>query len=167
MMGCDMIERLMRPRRFRCLTLFLAAALWSPAAARAQQEAVRVGYVPIISNAGVYIAIERGYFREQGIGNEMSTFASAAKMLSALTVGELDVSLGAASAGLFTARCEIWAHPATTTRSPRGERERGGGPPLSVGLAGRAGRLRLSLQAPAPSPRTRRCGGWSTQVPQR
>ncbi len=103
MMGCDMIERLMRPRRFRCLTLFLAAALWSPAAARAQQEAVRVGYVPIISNAGVYIAIERGYLREQGIGNEMSTFASAAKMLSALAVGELDVSLGAASAGLFNA----------------------------------------------------------------
>ncbi len=48
-----------------------------------------------------------------------------------------------------------------------GELERGGGPPLSAGPAGRAGRLRSSLQAPGPSPRTKRCGHMVTHIPQR
>jgi hypothetical protein len=35
---------------------------------------------------------------------------------------------------------------------------RSGGPPLSVGPAGRAERLLTLLQVPWPSPRTKRCG---------
>ncbi len=56
-----------------------------------------------ISNAGIYIAIEKGYFKEAGIRNELIDFASAAKTLPALTAGELDVSAGAPGAGLFNA----------------------------------------------------------------
>jgi NitT/TauT family transport system substrate-binding protein len=56
-----------------------------------------------ISNAGIYIAIERGYFKEAGIRNELIAFASAAKTLPALTAGELDVAAGTPSAGLFNA----------------------------------------------------------------
>ena len=87
--------------------LFLAwAAVLAPAAARAQEEVVKLGDLLAISNAGIYIAIEKGYFKEQGIRNEISTFASAAKMLPALTAGELEVSVGTASAGLFNAVAE-------------------------------------------------------------
>jgi NitT/TauT family transport system substrate-binding protein len=72
-----------------------------PALARAQGEVVKLGDLLAISNAGIYIAIEKGYFREQGIRNQIETFATAAKMLPALTAGEMDVSVGTASAGLF------------------------------------------------------------------
>ena len=83
---------------------FLAGVLaWPAPAARAQEDLVRLDDRRAISNAGFYIAIEKGYFREAGIRNELITFASAAKTLPALTAGELEVSAGAPSAGLFNA----------------------------------------------------------------
>ncbi len=93
-----------RVKRWRALGLIsgLSLALLPPAA-WAQEDVVRVGENLAISNAGIYIAIDKGYFKEQGIRTEMSIFASAAKMVGALTTGELDVSLGTASAGLFNA----------------------------------------------------------------
>jgi len=74
-----------------------------PGAARADEDVVKVGDLPLLSNAGIYIAIEKGYFKEEGIRNELSQFASAAKMVPALAAGELDVATGTASAGLFNA----------------------------------------------------------------
>ncbi len=74
-----------------------------PGTAPAQEDVVKLGDLLAISNAGVYIAIEKGYFKEQGIRNDINTFASAAKALPALTAGELDVSVGTPSAGLFNA----------------------------------------------------------------
>ncbi len=84
------------------LGLALVAGLL-PVAAGAQEEVVRLGDLPVLSNAGIYIAIEKGYFKELGIRNELTSFASAAKMVPALTAGELDVSVGSPSAGLFNA----------------------------------------------------------------
>ncbi len=91
-----------RGRRLRLAVLAAVAAL-GPAAARAQEELVKVDDRWSISNAGIYIAIEKGYFKEAGIRNELIEFASAAKTLPALTLGEIDVSAGAPSAGLFNA----------------------------------------------------------------
>lgn len=71
--------------------------------AGAQEDAVRLGDLLAISNAGVYIAVEKGFFKAQGIRNEIATFPSAAKSLPALTTGELEVSVGTPSAGLFNA----------------------------------------------------------------
>src|SRR5919201_2258131 len=76
--------------------------LW-PALARAQPETVKLGDLAAISNAAVYIAIEKGFFKEQGVVTEISNFASAAKQVPALVAGELEVSVGSASAGLFNA----------------------------------------------------------------
>ncbi len=76
-------------------------ALWfSPARA---QEAVKLGDLPAISNAAIYLAAEKGFFKEQGIVTDINTFASAAKQVPALVAGELEVSVGSASAGLFNA----------------------------------------------------------------
>ena len=74
--------------------------------ARAQSETVKLGDLAAISNAAIYIAIEKGFFKEQGVNTEISNFASAAKMVPALVVGELEVSVGSASAGLFNAVAE-------------------------------------------------------------
>lgn len=83
---------------------FLAAlTLLAPPPVRAQEEVVKVGDLLAISNVGIYAAIEKGYFKEVGIRNEITTFASAAKMPPALTAGELEIGVGTAGAGLFNA----------------------------------------------------------------
>lgn len=88
------------------LNLAIMLVVLLPATARAQLEKVNLGDLSAISNAAIYIAVEKGYFREQGIQNEISTFASAAKMVPALIVGELEISVGSASAGLFNSVAE-------------------------------------------------------------
>ncbi len=81
----------------------LCLAGQAPAAAQAQEEVVKLGDLLTLSNAGIYIAIDKGYFKEQGIRSEVSTFTSAARMLPALAAGEMEVSVGTASAALFNA----------------------------------------------------------------
>ena len=88
-------------RSLAWVILVLITAL--PAAAWAQEELVRLDDRRAISNAGIYIAIEKGYFKEVGIRNELIEFASAAKVIPALTAGEMEVSAGSPSAGLFNA----------------------------------------------------------------
>lgn len=84
----------------------LAFFALSPGTSRAQTETVKLGDLSAISNAAIYIAIDKGFFKEQGVLTEISNFASAAKMVPALVVGELEVSVGSASAGLFNAIAE-------------------------------------------------------------
>ncbi len=67
------------------------------------QEVVKVGDLPTLSNAGVYVALEKGYFMERGIKVEMEVFASAGKMTPALATGQLDVATGATAAALYNA----------------------------------------------------------------
>jgi NitT/TauT family transport system substrate-binding protein len=88
------------PRHF---VVTLALVILLPSLAQAQSETVKLGDLAAISNAAVYIAIEKGFFKEQGVVTEISNFASAAKQVPALVAGELEVSVGSASAGLFNA----------------------------------------------------------------
>ena len=64
---------------------------------------VHVGRVGTLVEAGQIIALERGYFAEQGIHVEYAGFDSAARMIPSLAVGRLDVGAGTVSAGLFNA----------------------------------------------------------------
>jgi NitT/TauT family transport system substrate-binding protein len=91
-------------RRPWALAIWVAAFVVGGAPpARAQEEVVRLGDLLALGNVGVYVAIEKGYFKNLGIRNEISTFPSAAKAMPALGTGELEVSVGAATAGLFNA----------------------------------------------------------------
>jgi NitT/TauT family transport system substrate-binding protein len=64
-------------------------------------EVVKMGDLPAISNAGLYVAIEKGYFGEKGIAVETERFASGAKMTPALATGQLDVAIGTPAASFF------------------------------------------------------------------
>jgi len=86
--------------------LVLALVVLFPPPALAQLETVKLGDLSAISNAAVYIAIEKGFFKEQGVNTEIMNFDSAAKQVPALVTGELEVSVGSASAGLFNAVAE-------------------------------------------------------------
>jgi len=67
-------------------------------------QKVSIGVSPVLSSAGVFIAIERGYFEELGIEADTTTFAaSGAQLLPSLVRGDLDVGGGNISAGLYNA----------------------------------------------------------------
>lgn len=64
---------------------------------------VRVGTVNSTSDAGLFIAIEKGYFRDEGIEVETTNFQTAAQMIAPLGTGQLAVATGAIAAGVFNA----------------------------------------------------------------
>src|SRR6266851_5164481 len=64
---------------------------------------VRYGELKLLSDAGVYVGVDEGYFAEQGIELELVTFDSAANMVAPLATNQLDVGGGAPSAGLYNA----------------------------------------------------------------
>jgi NitT/TauT family transport system substrate-binding protein len=75
----------------------------SPAAAGSVLTKLQVGLVVSVSDAGFFIANDKGYFRDQGIELEISRFDSAARMVAFLGTGQLDLGGGAPGAGLFNA----------------------------------------------------------------
>lgn len=64
---------------------------------------VKVGTVGQASDAGLYVAIEKGYFKELGINVELVPFQNSAVMIAPLGSGQLDVGGGAVSAALWNA----------------------------------------------------------------
>ena len=56
-----------------------------------------------MSAAGVYIATEKGYFREANLTTQIVPLGGMGAMLPPLTTGELDLALGGPSVGLFNA----------------------------------------------------------------
>jgi NitT/TauT family transport system substrate-binding protein len=80
------------------VALLVTCLAFVPAAA---EEIVKVGDLPALSTAALYVAMDKGYFAERGIKIDTEIFASAGKMTPALATGQLDVATGAPSAGLF------------------------------------------------------------------
>jgi NitT/TauT family transport system substrate-binding protein len=74
-----------------------------PTVPLAQATRIRLGEIGILAGAGYYLAMEKGYFAEQGLEIEPITFATTAQMTAPLAAGQLDVGTGATSAGLFNA----------------------------------------------------------------
>jgi NitT/TauT family transport system substrate-binding protein len=65
---------------------------------------VKVGSSPVISSAGIYLAQERNYFKQEGLEVEVNDFnSSGGQMTLLLSKGELDVGAGNLTSGLFNA----------------------------------------------------------------
>ena len=65
---------------------------------------VPIGISPVMSSAAMFIAKERGYFKEQGINPIINPFkASGAKMVPFFATGQLFVGGGNISAGMYNA----------------------------------------------------------------
>lgn len=85
----------------------LAALAAAPAlslfcAAPAYAESIKVGLSKLLSYPGVPIAIERGYFKEQGIDAEMVFFDSAQPIAVGVASGGIDFGVSGLSAGFYT-----------------------------------------------------------------
>jgi NitT/TauT family transport system substrate-binding protein len=95
----------MQRSQWRFGALVVAALAGCPATvgiARAQQS-VSMGVVGSISDAPFFIAEAKGYFVDEGLKVDISTFDSAANMIAPMGIGQLDVGAGAVSVGLFNA----------------------------------------------------------------
>jgi NitT/TauT family transport system substrate-binding protein len=66
-------------------------------------ETVTVGIFGLSSDAAIFIAMDRGYFRNQGIQVETSQFTALSDMIPALATGQLDVGNANTGAALFNA----------------------------------------------------------------
>lgn len=80
-----------------------AATSAAPAASAGAANVVNLGLLSSVSDAGFYVAMDKGYFEEQGIEIKTNPFQSAAYMVAPLSEGQLDVGGGAPSAGLGNA----------------------------------------------------------------
>jgi NitT/TauT family transport system substrate-binding protein len=65
--------------------------------------AVKVGVLSSLSDAGIYVAAERGYFRDEGLDVSLERFSATLEMTAPLASGQLDVGAGAPTPSLFNA----------------------------------------------------------------
>lgn len=62
-----------------------------------------MGYIPILGFAPYFVAVEKGYFAEQGLTVELQSFRSGDPMIAPLSTGQLDVGGGETGPALFNA----------------------------------------------------------------
>jgi NitT/TauT family transport system substrate-binding protein len=99
----------------RLAAALVLAALVVPSAAPAQTAprplprlerptTVKVGWtLGSLTLAGIYVAIERGYFREANIEIEFVTVDNINALIGPISTGQIDVATGGPSAGFFNA----------------------------------------------------------------
>jgi NitT/TauT family transport system substrate-binding protein len=63
----------------------------------------RVGVLGSSSDAGIFVAAERGYFTEEGLDVELLTFGNTADQIAASFANQLDVATGTMAANIFNA----------------------------------------------------------------
>ena len=73
------------------------------AAVPAELTIVRLGYVPVMIYAPLYVGIERGYFAAEGIQIESTPVQGGSDPVVQLAAGNFDAAFGGAGAGLFNA----------------------------------------------------------------
>jgi NitT/TauT family transport system substrate-binding protein len=66
-------------------------------------QAITVGATSSTSDAPIYIADKKGYFRDEGLDVKVVNFRSAADMVAPLGAGQIEAGAGSASAGLYNA----------------------------------------------------------------
>ena len=92
----------------RGLVAAFGFALLAAGSALAQAPAapltkVTVSMLYITADVGVFLGVEKGYYKEQGLEIEMQRMTSAADAIALLATDKLDVGSGSATPGLFNA----------------------------------------------------------------
>jgi ABC-type nitrate/sulfonate/bicarbonate transport system substrate-binding protein len=87
-----------------CAVLLLAASAASAQVAPLNPRvALKVGAIGAVSDAGIFIAQEKGFFRDQGLDVEIVSFKAAPQIFPAIATGEVQVSGSAVTPALFNA----------------------------------------------------------------
>jgi NitT/TauT family transport system substrate-binding protein len=86
--------------RYAILMAFVAATL---SASICAGQTITVGITNSTSDAPIFIADRKGYFRAEGLDVKVAVFRSASDMVVLLGVGQIEAGAGSASAGLYNA----------------------------------------------------------------
>ena len=87
---------------FRILLAAIAIAPTLLASGTAHaQEKLTVGALRFVSNGGLFVAVENGYFREAGLDVSLRFFDAAQPIAVAVVSGDIDLGATAFTAGLF------------------------------------------------------------------
>lgn len=91
----------------RSLLLVGLCCAWATAAG-AQGNPVKIGELGILADAPFYIAIEKGYFKAEGVDVVLERFNSAAQATAPLSTDQVQVVGGGVSAALYNAFARNW-----------------------------------------------------------
>ncbi len=103
-------------RRSAALLCFATSLLWTAAPARAA-EVLRIGLLHTLSPAPLYIAMERGYFRDEGLDASFRFFEAAQPIAAAAVSGDIDAGITA-----LTGDSSAWPGGRAARRQGTGER---------------------------------------------
>jgi NitT/TauT family transport system substrate-binding protein len=92
---------LTRKKTFVSILILAIFLLLSPAIGETQVVKLRVGYLPATHDLLFFIAMERGFFKEEGLEVEAFQFAASGPALSALKAKQLDVAIPGVAAPIF------------------------------------------------------------------
>ena len=56
---------------------------------------VKVGMIPVVENAPIYIGMDEGFFKEEGIDLQVQVIQNAATMVPSMLNGQLDIGTSA------------------------------------------------------------------------
>ena len=82
-------------------TLALAALLLAQATASRAADKVSVGVLRFVSSGPLFLAVERGYFRDQGIEVDLQYFEAAQPIAVAVVSGDVDYGVTAFTGGFY------------------------------------------------------------------
>jgi NitT/TauT family transport system substrate-binding protein len=86
---------------FRTRAGLIAAALLAFAASAAAQEKVSVGVLRFVSSGPLFVAVEKGHFKQEGLDLNLQFFDAAQPIAVAVVTGDVAFGLTAFTAGLF------------------------------------------------------------------
>lgn len=72
-------------------------------AANREVQTIRLGYIPVIIFAPLFVGIERGYFADEGLSLDLVPIQSTNDAVVQLAVGDFDVAIIGGNAALFNA----------------------------------------------------------------
>src|SRR5829696_5827016 len=88
-----------RPIHRRSLLALLGSSALAPALAQA--KTIRLGVLRLASAGAVFIATEKGYFKDEGLQVELKFFDAAQPIAVAVTTGDADFGVTAFTGGFY------------------------------------------------------------------
>jgi len=85
----------MKKKRLVVLYLIFALTLVAMDSSMAQEE-VKIGYLTLVMSLPTFVALEKGYFQDQGLKVVNTPFESGTLIVDALVTGRIDVNAGSA-----------------------------------------------------------------------
>ncbi len=89
--------------RIRIAAVMLCAVICGLSSAGYANDKVKVSVYQSVSDAGIYIANDRGYFKAENIDIDLIQLDAVSSVVTALASGQVDVAGGAPSAAIYNA----------------------------------------------------------------